>query len=139
MENTIENKARFFAQYLDQRIFFINGWNRCAMINDAYKLLKEEFKYLKKSYLELTPLSQITDKHAIEIAKMFGGTKLSIKGNFIQVIRVDDLVITYWITDSNNLPIKLIDYLRYYGYAIPYLDLTIEDLLEYGWIKLKEK
>lgn len=31
------------------------------------------------------------------------------------------------------------DYLRSKGYAIPWLYLSVKDLVEYGWIKLKEQ
>ena len=31
-----------------------------------------------------------------------------------------------------------VDYLRSKGYALPWMDLSVEDLVKYGWIKLKE-
>ena len=30
------------------------------------------------------------------------------------------------------------DCLRSKGYALPYMDLSVDNLIEYGWIKLKE-
>lgn len=30
------------------------------------------------------------------------------------------------------------DYLRSKGYVLPYMDLSVEDLIEYNWVKLKE-
>ena len=34
--------------------------------------------------------------------------------------------------------IQSLDYLRSKGYAPPYMDLSVEDLVEYGLVKLKE-
>ena len=40
----------------------------------------------------------------------------------------------HWVT-----PQYAIDLLREDGYATPYKDLSIQDLLDYGWIKLDEE
>ena len=40
--------------------------------------------------------------------------------------------------DDLELSIKTGDYFRSKGYALSYMGLSVEDLVEYGWIKLKE-
>ena len=35
--------------------------------------------------------------------------------------------------------LKMSDYLRTKCYALPWMDLSVEDLIEYGWVKLKEE
>ena len=43
--------------------------------------------------------------------------------------------------DMKTLSVKMantVDYLRSKGYALPWMDLSVEDLVKYGWIKLKE-
>lgn len=35
--------------------------------------------------------------------------------------------------------IQVIDYLRSKGYVLPWMGLSVEKLVEYGWVKLKEK
>jgi len=34
--------------------------------------------------------------------------------------------------------IRIVDHLRSKGYALPWMGLSIEDLIEYGWVKIKE-
>lgn len=33
---------------------------------------------------------------------------------------------------------KVADYLRSKGYALPYMGISVEDQIKYGWIKLTE-
>lgn len=43
--------------------------------------------------------------------------------------------------DLNNLYsllIETIDYIRSKGYALPWMGLSVEQQIEYGWIKLKD-
>ena len=112
MENTLENKAKFFAQYWWQEVFLLN--------NNKYRITKSRFnaETLKQEcYLELKPLSQISDEDAIKL----GFT------NARDFLAVADIYHIYHV-----------DYLRSKGYALPYMDLSVEDLVEYGWVKLKE-
>lgn len=37
-----------------------------------------------------------------------------------------------------NRILNVMDYLRSKGYAVPWLDLSVDDLIEYGWVKLKD-
>jgi hypothetical protein len=45
--------------------------------------------------------------------------------------------IHHWV-GTKKIGSKECDYLRSKGYALPWMDLSVEDLVEYGWIKLKE-
>lgn len=107
MENTLENKAKFFGNYLGQEIAFDKAGFK-ALVYDAIKP-----SWIESFYLELKPLSHITDEDAINLGY---GYVSHLKSNL----------------DRN------IDQLRNLGYALPWMDLSVEDLIEYGWIKLKE-
>jgi len=64
MKNTLENKAKFFAEYWNQLILMQKdglGVKRCIQ---AYWE-----KSLGSRYLELTPILQISDEDAMELAK----------------------------------------------------------------------
>lgn len=50
-------------------------------------------------------------------------------------VRGNGTGITYNQTDNI---LKCYDYLRSKGYALPYLSLTVSDLVEFGWIKLSK-
>lgn len=115
MENTLENKVKFFALHWGQKIHkcfgqqnFISYVVDCRWIRD------------KVDYLELTPLSQITDYDASKIGF----------GNRASFLAINTQRYIYHACHT--------DYLRSKGYALPWMGLSVEQLIEYGWIKLKE-
>ncbi len=69
----------------------------------------------KDCKLILKPLADISDADAIEVAKMHGGTKVHIEGNFMQIINDDQMVEAYYIL-GGNMPLKLINFLRSKSY-----------------------
>lgn len=107
IQNTLENKARFFAQYWGQKVFKTSLKQEIPHKNNFGKSIQFN------DFLELKPLSQINDEDAINLGY---GYASHLKSNL----------------DRN------IDQLRNLGYALPYMDLSVEDLVEYGWVKLKE-
>lgn len=133
IENTLQNKVKFFAQYYDQRILIKpneidNPYNIGCLLRFIYA----------EDYLELTPLSQITDEDAIEVA-VFGSIDVSLT----EISR--DFAIKngkHWaqlISENLISPgIHCLDYLRSKSYALPFMGLSIDDLISYGWVKLKE-
>lgn len=156
-QNTLENKARFFAQYLNQRVFYQNRignivsfYLSCGNLTKQVWIVSLEDENFEKNELSceaninecqliLTPLSHISDEDCILIFNKFYPNairyadsekiydiKNAIKSNFSEDVIIDEDFIFYT------------DFLRSKGYALPYMDLSVEDLVEYGWIKLKE-
>ena len=81
----------------------------------------------------LKPLTKLTDDDAINVSKIWGSDVESrILGNYLSI-----RIATREVSETRN-SVGIVDYLRSKGYAIPYLDLSVEDLIEYGWIKLKD-
>ena len=122
MKNTLENKAKFFAQYLLQRVLILDKWavSEKPFILEANLL---ESATIEFSNLLLKTLSSITPKEQgfITSSKKCNSTELIIKskiGNYFE----GDLYIT--------------DFLRSKGYALPYMGLSVETMVEYGWVKL---
>lgn len=130
LANTLENKAKFFSQYWGQLILMQKdglGVKKCIQ---AYWE-----KTLFSRYIELTPLSQITDEDAIEVAK--------IEGYYIDPIARGKSLINYLYlsngsVSSCSMVIEINDYLRSKRYALPWMGLSVDDLISYGWVKLKE-
>lgn len=157
LQNNLENKAKFFAQYWGQNI-----------VKDDLKSLSitcnpHLSEWTNGFYLELTPLSDITDEDAIEVAKICD----FIIGHGMRIIRDDEKWVMYSV--YNDTPyetvtlffhflqldifsrdeagnvyqydteriLMIIDYLRSRGYVLPWLDTTLEKQIEYGWVKLK--
>lgn len=150
MENTIENKAKFFAQYWMQSVLRYHIAGVPTSVDE--NVLDLSRNNLKHAWLELTPPSKITDEHAIEVANMLY-TALStgkiarnekaiisfgVDGDFLRLHETFYEVILECKRETrktkNNYPVEVIDFLRSKGY---YLGNVIE--IEHGWIKLKTK
>jgi len=133
MENTSENKARFFAQYYGLKI-------------NTFKLYRTSprrtLAYLggpAYGYLELKPMSDISDEDLTCIGFVFPtGKRDGVEFDFCFTS-----YICHWTAKKDGqvkegfLKLSDFDYLRFSGYAIPYLDLSVQDLIDMGWIKLK--
>lgn len=137
-ENNLENKAKFFAQYWGQEIV---KWNFSAGGHSSMKLTVDDIRLNAPNesdfFLELTLLSQITDEDALFIGGLIDlgyFDKKDIieltKGCINSAIKGSSANIICWV--------NIFDYLRSKGYALPWMDLSVEDLVEYGWIKLKD-
>ena len=154
-QNTLENKTKFFAQYWGQdllcRVIFGKNKNEIIMHNTPCSNLK--LGEIIDSYLELKPLSQISDEDVIQgITYLYNKTYEDL-GEILEVKHYNTFSsITTTRTGENFKTYRSIhhwkgtkrirsaeaDYLRSKGYALSYMDLSVEDLVEYGWIKLKE-
>ena len=134
-QNTLENKARFFAQYFGQHVLYFSSDFLRKIDNLTLDSVEND------DYLELKPLSQISDEDAIEVSKIFGLGHLSgaIKELILSIFRtsINDSGTTSSTNGIKNW-LHVFDYLRSKGYALPWMDLSVEDLVEYGWVKLKE-
>jgi hypothetical protein len=136
MENTIENKAKFFAQYWGQKVLTRpESANRKLILGDEVSIQSalSKFGYNYKYFLELKPLSLITDEQAFEIAKILK-VELNPK-NVIEFIHIS--IKKYIENDYKGIDSHVLDFLRSKGYALPYMSLSVEKQIEYGWIKLK--
>ena len=135
LENTLENKAKFFAQYWGQYVLYFTSDFLRKIDNLTLDSVEND------DYLELKPLSQISDEDAIEVSKIFGLGHLSgaIKELILSIFRtsINDSGTTSSTNGIKNW-LHVFDYLRSKGYALPWMDLSVEDLVEYGWVKLKE-
>lgn len=135
MENTQENKEKFFAQY----------WG-CEVMKyyDHLRPMKVDYiDFIDMKYdmfLELRPISLITDEDAKEIAIQNRFTHGENEQVFVTVGKdILDRVFNgekYEVTMPICLPYESADYLRSKGYAIPWMGLSIGKLQEYEWIKL---
>ena len=125
LSNNLENKAKFFALYYGQKVLCIRK-NESPLLYVGFDDLQNN-KVREDDYLELTPISQITDEHAIEVEKIVypsdktlwtaknGREYLAYKPN------VDCMLLSVG------------DFLRSKGY---YIGDGTE--ITFGWVKLKE-
>lgn len=135
MKNTLDNKAGLFAQYIVAEPVCQTSNSDGILSAATYHLnIKHGFE---KRYLLLKSISSITDEDAIEVGFLL--SKLS--RGFIQMhdgykkslIESAKKYMKFEIEKSS-----VVDYLRSKGYALPYMGLSVEKQIEYGWIKLIE-
>ena len=157
LENTLENKAKFFAQYWGQHVLYFSSDFLRKIDNLTLDSIEND------DYLELKHISQISDEDAINVAKLVspmlfegrgknGGHYIdksetwwySVKHNgktLMVDIDLDGYIFEYDEVEEYKRPSRSLigtDYLRSKGYALPWMDLSVEDLVEYGWVKLKK-
>ena len=145
MENTKENKARFFAQYLGSD--FENTYTRPTVLRITGATIdlinNERMEQWKDSKVILKPLSSISDEDAVELGSVLGFmnfTKVSVEDSGFWIVwEVNGEIRKNKFVFYNDIPFPLADFLRSKGYALPYLGLSVEQQIEYGWIKLQTK
>lgn len=131
IQNNLENKAKFFAVY----------WGQTVLNSDRYgkEFIISYFNPGQSNvdgivpgcnyHLELTPLSAITDEdHNVIIQNKIMNPHLP-KGD----VELDGRIGGIHLSD-----ITTCDYLRSKGYALPWMGLSVEQQIEFGWVKLKE-
>lgn len=136
MENTPENKEKFMTQYWGQNLVKTGVYQ--YKVDSSINLKHPDF------YLELTPLISISDedvKHLIgelyegciiyKIEKEGVWTKVKIKWDWKGKTKRR---INYIFA----LELENYQYLQSKGYSLPWMGLSINQLIEYGWVKLKE-
>jgi len=135
MNITNEERARIFAAYYDAPVYYqyYYGGEPKERI-PVLSVLMDNDEGVGK--LILKPLEQITDKDAMDVAKMCGGTSVRVDGNFMQIIKYGSLLIVYYILNG-NIPVWLIDKLRKMNYNIGYGSHSAQDLIDLGIVTYK--
>lgn len=139
---TPEIKARVFALYWGQAIINAEGLSKLKRMDELNPIREGDF-------LEVKPLSAITDEDAKAIARrvwtdeivgkvQIDDVKRWIKGIFLdgnlyswEWDRVDDF--------TKDDEFFAIDYLRSKGYALPAFGFSVNELVEAGIFKLQEE
>lgn len=141
MENNIENKYSFFAQYWN-----VESHKMIAKPN-LYKVGRNGLFVGEFDYLVLKPLSSITDEDLRDIANIFfnyNSCAYSEYNDYLEDLLNEGKSILKSI-DEGRMPCDLnrysnfLDLMRSKGYALPWMGLSIEKQIEYGWIKLKSE
>ena len=139
-ETDLNLKARFFAQYFGQNVLTRpksdnKKWILGEEVSINSELSKSGYDY--QYYLELKPISQITEEDYKGIPELYyGSTDSWFNAQRIYTHETLEECVSKVI---KKLKPTQYDYLRSKGYALPYMELSIETLQEYGWIKLKSE
>jgi len=145
-------KCRFFSQYYGQKILRWHQWIETKP-NSKVDL---SIPAIEKSgwFIKLKPLSKITDEDAIEIIKIIDSKSNNfINVNYSYAEKKELPYIKSVISDKGRFDINdnfcliidkqvihfslnIFDYLRSKGYALPFLEYSVEELISFGWVRL---
>lgn len=154
MENTLANKAKLFAQYWGQEVLCFNDENQYKP-GVCYEVDGSIDDY---TFLELKPISSITDEDAIECCRFKSELSFFTKKKW-QVIRYEHHLIVESKGSAHSFSIDFVsgdvefyndqglevtssdttkDYLRSKGYATYWMKLSVEEQVNRGWVVLNQ-
>ena len=111
-------KCRFFAQYWGTKTLYVGGVGLVEIGKGGWNLKHPDF------FLQLKPLSKITDEDAIS---MYRG----LERNYESANQfLEDYKSIGFLEQSE------VDFLRSKGYAVPFMGYSVEDLVSFGWVRL---
>lgn len=120
MENTLNNKEKFFAQYWGQKLKIYPEF----VSSLEWEILSDRVKSCNNLILHLKNLSSFTEGERYNLS-ITDFESIDGQGYIIRHGRRE------YFTGYD------VDFLRSKGYALTYMNLTVEKQIEYGWVKLK--
>ena len=128
-------KRRFFAQYWMQDVKTSENNEKKGL--KSLQINAHSLQYIDNdSFLKLKSLTKIEKEDAIEVAKIFGMTEdfefigKTLCNAFFDNSDSESETVIY------NSNAKAVDYLRSKGYAVPFMQNSVEDLISLGWLRL---
>ena len=138
MENTLENKAKFIAQHIGQRLdenyyhAIIRGIVQEGKTQSDWKIKTQHLSIpILDAGIPLKSLQSITDEDAIEVAYLHWPDYRKTNHNV-------DVEWVKRILETISQNSRISDYLRSKGHAIPWMGLSVEELVNRGWVRIKE-
>jgi hypothetical protein len=155
-----ENKAKFFALYWGQKVFEWKYPEHAVSFGIVKPVSGFIENFAQCGWLNLKPLSQISDEDAIDFLKILWSKSTITDCRIDRVDRdgsvwsricsvdydyknskgqiycnIDNNGFSY-LNSNQDTVIKLADFLRSRGYALPWMGLTVDELVKAGWVKL---
>jgi hypothetical protein len=128
-KNLINKRVKFFVQYWGTKTMYVGGIGLVEIGKSGWNLKHPDL------FLELKPLSRITNEDVKEIVRIE-----NFIGIFEEIIIEDTfLELLIDIKKGRCNRFAVIDFLRSKGYALPFMEYSVEDLVSLGWIRLKTR
>ena len=111
-------KCRFFAQYWGTKTMYVGGVGLVEVGKGGWNLKHPDF------FLQLKPISKITDEDAIS---MYRGLERNYESS------------NQFLEDYKSIGFleqSEVDFLRSKGYAVPYMEYSVDELVKIGWVQL---
>jgi len=116
-------KSRFFAQYWGQNVMKLQ--QKSNIFDVEVGTITINNRQFDKQYLQLKPLSKLSDKDYSKIMELYVKPIFKSKQNYIEEV-----------SDFKIFMIEEIDFLRSKGYAIPFMGYSVDDLISFGCVQL---
>lgn len=130
MQNTIENKLKFFNQYFGQRVLKDTLVLELGICDGFY--LSSSLYHLDNYHLELRSIDSITNDECVEVYDLLFDFTSAETHVFAKVCKIKFLI------ENEDYSQILTDFLRSKGFLVPFMNLTTDQILEFGWAKIKE-
>ena len=135
MENSTNYKGReiFFMKYFGTKTLYVGGIGLQVVGDRGWNLKNPYF------YLELKHLSKITDKDAIEYFNILWSEHHHSKSDAFKIEYGKDWAKNICSQNFGLIPANVLhgyDFLRSKGYALPFMQYSVDDLVLMQWIKL---
>lgn len=133
MKNTIPNKTIFFAQHWGQKIVAVTE-NENDVRQKVGTTVMDKY-HLHCCHLELNSCLNITNRNAIEVAKLCYQSEKYINVENGKIIAQN----LHNAKDGETMGFTAAacEYLRGEGFAVPFNGLSVQTLINRGWITLK--
>ena len=116
--NKTDVKCRFFAQYWGTKTMYVGEVGLVEVGKGGWNLKHPDF------FLQLKPLSKITNEDAIS---MYRGLERNYESS------------NQFLEDYKSIGFleqSEVDFLRSKGYAAPYMEYSVDELVKIGWVQL---
>jgi len=123
-------KSRFFAQYWGQDYIYKNEYGKFKGNLSDENSIYHFTNHLKNNnpFLLLKRLSKITDEDVGKIP--YRNSSDNIIGNYTAKSLNKKIECIGFYTNEE------IDNLRLLGYAVPFMEYSVDDLISFGWVRL---
>mgnify|MGYP003407557212 CR=1 FL=1 len=118
---TTEEKEQYFAQYWGQNVMFHSGAVRMNVDQNSIGY--------EKGFIELLSTENISDYDAIHVSNIMDSFTAT---HFLKALSSKE----YYIKNIHATA-KAFDYLKEKGYALPFRQYSVQDLINEGVLKLK--
>jgi len=115
-------KSRFFAQYWGTKTLYVGGVGKVEVGKGGWNLKHPDF------FLQLKPISKITDEDAEHIMQTEAFIDGFLSDDFLEFL-ID-------LKKGRCNKFEVVDYLRSKGYALPFMEYSVDDLISFGWVQL---
>lgn len=137
--NKTDVKCRFFAQYLYQDVLIIDKDNTWKITGEILDNIKDY------DFITLKHLSKITDDECIFIGTNILKIPVGLINYDHKISYVKNILNSGWNNNFTGIGNEdryvfsnfyLLDYLRSKSYAVTFMNYSVQELINFGWVQL---